>query len=100
MAQKYGLDVALVKAVVHAESSFNPRATSSKGARGLMQLMPGTASRYGVANVTDPYQNLEGGARYLRDLLDQFDQLSLAQHGVSKVEAGKLDLLGMSMLSA
>lgn len=71
-ATNYGVDIALVKAVVHAESSFNPAAVSHKGATGLMQLMPATAQRYGVNNLTDPDQNVDGGVRYLRDLLKMF----------------------------
>ena len=73
-AQSYGVDYALVKAVVHAESSFNPAAVSRKGAHGLMQLMPATAERYGVLDLIDPEANVTGGVRYLRDLLEMFDQ--------------------------
>lgn len=68
-----GLDPVLIYATMHTESSFKPRAISNKGARGLMQLMPGTAARFGVANIWDPRQNIEGGARYMRYLLDMFD---------------------------
>src|SRR4030095_1407564 len=60
-------------AIMHQESSFKRSAISPKGARGLMQLMPGTAFRFGVRNIFDPRQNIEGGARYMRFLLDQFD---------------------------
>jgi soluble lytic murein transglycosylase-like protein len=63
----------LLYAIMHQESTFKPRAISPKGARGLMQLMPGTASRFGVTNVFDPRQNIEGGARYMRFLLDLFN---------------------------
>ncbi|MDH5633268.1 MAG: lytic transglycosylase domain-containing protein [Gammaproteobacteria bacterium] len=73
MARRYEVDPALVKAVVHAESAFNPYATSHKGASGLMQLMPGTAEIYGVNNIYDPVQNIRAGVRYLRDLLTQYD---------------------------
>lgn len=66
------LDPALIKSVMHAESAFNPNALSKKGARGLMQLMPGTARRYGVTQIHDPQQNILAGSRYLRDLLQQF----------------------------
>ena len=66
------VDVALVKAVMHAESAFNPNAISPKGASGLMQLMPATAARYGVDDIFDPEQNVQGGVRYLRDLLVMF----------------------------
>ena len=71
-AQKYGLAPPLVKAVMAAESNFNPAAISEKGATGLMQLMPGTARDMYVYDMLDPAQNIEGGARYLRLLHDQF----------------------------
>lgn len=69
---QYGLDPALVKAVIAVESGFNPYAVSVKGARGLMQLMPMTAYELGVANSFDPEANIDGGTRYLRYLLDYF----------------------------
>ncbi len=69
---KNGVDPLLLYSVMHQESSFKSHAVSPKGARGLMQLMPGTAIRYGVSNIFDPRQNIEGGARYLRFLLDRF----------------------------
>lgn len=79
VARTYGLESALVHAVIAVESSYNPKAVSKKGAAGLMQLMPGTARRYGVTDAFDPAQNVGGGARYLRDLLDMFDSdVSLA----------------------
>jgi soluble lytic murein transglycosylase-like protein len=68
-----GVDPLLIYSVMHQESSFKSRAISPKGARGLMQLMPGTAMRFGVSNIFDPRQNIEGGARYLRFLMDRFD---------------------------
>lgn len=71
-ARAYQVDSALLHAVITAESGYNPRAVSKKGAQGLMQLMPETARRYGVADSFDPAQNIRGGARYLRDLLQMF----------------------------
>ena len=78
-SKRYGIDFSLIKALIKVESDFNPKAVSRKGARGLMQLMPKTAQDLGVRDVFDPTQNVEGGARYLRDLLDLHGQdLSLA----------------------
>ncbi|MER2603749.1 MAG: lytic transglycosylase domain-containing protein [Candidatus Competibacter phosphatis] len=78
IAAQYRLDPALMHAVISAESSYNPWAVSPKGAMGLMQLMPGTAERFGVRNAYDPVANMHGGARYLRWLLDQFNDTRLA----------------------
>jgi soluble lytic murein transglycosylase-like protein len=72
-ARKHGVAVELLRAIIQIESGFEPRALSSKGARGLMQLMPGTARDMGARNVLDPRQNIFAGARYLRLLLDVFD---------------------------
>lgn len=72
-AKKFDVDAALVSAVVKAESDFNPREISNKGARGLMQLMPATAERFGVVNSFDARANINGGVRYLRWLLDTFE---------------------------
>jgi soluble lytic murein transglycosylase-like protein len=71
-AAKYGVNPCLIKAVIHAESGYNPNAVSSKGASGLMQLMPGTARSLKVNNSFDPQDNVEGGVKYLRFLLDTF----------------------------
>ncbi len=77
-AQANGLDPRLVQAVVEAESGGDPSATSDKGAMGLMQLMPQTAQDMGLTNPYDPTQNLEGGSRYLRSMIDKFGNLPLA----------------------
>ena len=71
-ARRHGVDPALVRAVITVESAWNPAARSPKGAAGLMQLMPVTAARYGVLDPLDPAQNVDGGVRYLRDLLEHF----------------------------
>ncbi|MGO4478149.1 lytic transglycosylase domain-containing protein [Massilia sp. 2TAF26] len=72
-AQAFGLDGALLHAVIAVESGYNVQARSSRGASGLMQLMPDTARVFGTADVFDPAQNVNGGARYLRYLLDKYD---------------------------
>jgi soluble lytic murein transglycosylase-like protein len=71
-AKKYGVDPDLVFSVIAAESNFNPRAVSRRGAQGLMQLLPATASRLGVKNIFDPGQNIEAGTQYLRDLMARY----------------------------
>lgn len=72
-AERHKVDPALVKAVISTESGWNPRAVSRKGAVGLMQLIPETAERYGVGNLFDPAQNVEGGTTYLKWLLDRYN---------------------------
>jgi len=71
-ADRYNVDPILVRAVIQVESNFNPQCVSNKGARGLMQLMPETASRYGVKKILDPEENIRGGVAYLADLLEMF----------------------------
>ena len=86
-ARRFELRPDLLHAVVEAESAYDPDAYSRAGAVGLMQLMPATAERYGVGNYWDPRENLEGGARYLRDLLALFDQnlrLALAAYNAGE----------------
>lgn len=72
-AREHQIDQALLRAVIAVESGYDPNAVSHKGAVGLMQLMPQTARRYGVRNMYDPAQNIQGGARYLRDLMGKFN---------------------------
>ncbi|MCB0213037.1 MAG: lytic transglycosylase domain-containing protein [Anaerolineae bacterium] len=82
-AQRYNLDFSLLKAVVHAESNYSATAVSSAGAKGLMQLMDGTARQLGVDDSFDPAQNVDGGARYLRNMLDRYqgdEMLALAAY--------------------
>ena len=73
VAVRYRIAPLLVAAIVEAESEFNPRAVSRRGARGLMQLMPGTASSLRVEDIFDPYENIEGGVRHLRRLMNRFN---------------------------
>ena len=87
VAKQNRLPRALVHAVITAESAYDPNAVSHAGAVGLMQLMPGTAERYGVRNRKDPLANVAGGTRYLRDLLKMFDNnlvLALAAYNAGE----------------
>ena len=93
-ARRANVDASLVSAVIRAESNFEPRSVSRKGARGLMQLMPATAKRLGVARPFDPRANIRGGVRYLRELVDRFDnrpELVLAAYnaGENAVEVSR-----------
>jgi soluble lytic murein transglycosylase-like protein len=72
-ALEHGVDEALIRAIIHAESAYQPHARSHKGAQGLMQLIPATATRFGVTDAFDPAQNIAGGVRYLAWLLDRFN---------------------------
>jgi soluble lytic murein transglycosylase-like protein len=86
-SQKYRVDFALIKAMIQAESGFNPNAISKKGAKGLMQLMPETASRMNVSNIFNPKENIEGGVRYFKYLLSLFNndiRLSLAAYNAGE----------------
>lgn len=92
-SKKYQVDFALIKAIIRAESGFNPDAISRKGAKGLMQLMPETASRLNVSNIFNPRENIEGGVRYFKYLLSLFDndvRLSLAAYNAGENLVGEL----------
>lgn len=87
VSKKYDVDFALIKAMIRAESGFNPFAVSRKGAKGLMQLMPATAQRMNVQNIFNPRENIEGGVRYFRYLLSLFNndlRLSLAAYNAGE----------------
>jgi soluble lytic murein transglycosylase-like protein len=86
-ASRYGVDEAVVRAIIHAESAFRPDARSNAGAQGLMQLIPSTAARFGVADAYDPKQNIAGGVQYLAWLMKRFNSdLSLVAAGYNAGE--------------
>ena len=86
-AREHGVDEAIVRAIIHAESAYNPMALSRVGAQGLMQLMPATARRFGVGDAFNPQQNIQGGVKYLAWLLKRFDgNLTLAAAGYNAGE--------------
>ncbi len=92
-SRKYQVDFALIKAIIRAESGFNPLAISRKGAKGLMQLMPETAQRVNVSNVFNPRENIEGGVRHIKYLLSLFNndlRLSLAAYNAGENIVGEL----------
>jgi hypothetical protein len=93
-AQEFGVEEAVVRAIIHAESAFRPTAVSHAGAQGLMQLIPATATRFGVTDVFDPGQNIRGGVQYLAWLLKRYNQdLTLAAAGYNAGE-GAVDRHG------
>ncbi len=92
VARTYGVESALLHAVISVESEYSPKAVSKKGAAGLMQIMPVIARRYGVADPLDPVQNLHGGAQYLRDLLKKYNNdrsLALAAYNAGESAVAK-----------
>jgi soluble lytic murein transglycosylase-like protein len=93
-ARRFDVDAALVSAVIKAESDYNPRTVSHKGARGLMQLMPATAKRFGVTNSFDPEENIHAGTKYLRWLLNKFD--NNADLAVAAYNAGEGNVMKYS----
>ncbi len=91
-AEKYGVEPALIKAIIMAESSYNHRAISKRGAIGLMQLMPATANALGVEDIYDPAHNVYGGAKYIKMLLDRYNgdlELALAAYNAGSKKVRK-----------
>ena len=93
ISARHGVDATLVRSVIEVESNFNPRAVSPMGAMGLMQLIPETGARFGVRDFFDPAQNIDGGVRYLRFLLEMFEgnlDLSLAAYNSGENRVARL----------